>query len=423
MKLKEKVNNKGKNSKVIPKVIKKVFNKDNVPSLKYNNNLDKEFKILFVGDISFAENYVIHDSSSSKIGFNIIEQYGHDYFFENIKLALFDADLVIANLETPLVDIQNTPRPYFSFSSRYKKKEGRFQHWSDSKKTPIYLKKYNISNVSLANNHMLDYGIEGLYQTLDSLNNYRIKFFGAGYNRKQARTPFIKEIIVGKKIVKLVVFSAFEYRKAYDIDFSFYASSSKGGVNPLSITAITKKIKEIREDTDNDVFIVIFPHLSGARNYGWKTKRQTEMAHKFIDAGADLVIGHGPHNLQQIEKYKGHWIVYSLGNFLFNSRGAYDKYNAPPYGLAAKLIFSNGQNNNNLMQDISNTPITKYMRLYVTVVDNKRTNFQTRFVNEKEFEFVYKSLISNKKDVWKHSEDETKTGIDNIGRYIDLSLD
>jgi poly-gamma-glutamate capsule biosynthesis protein CapA/YwtB (metallophosphatase superfamily) len=400
----------------------KASDKDNnIPSLKYNsNNLGKEFKILFVGDISFAENYVLHDSSESKSGINVIEQYGRDYFFENIKHALFDADLVIANLETPLVDIKNTQRPYFSYSSRYNKKEGRFQHWSDSKKTPIYLKKYNISTVCLANNHMLDFGIEGLYQTLDTLDNYRIKFFGAGYNRKQARTPFIKEIVVGKKIVKLIVFSAFEYRKAYDIDFSFYASSSKGGVNQLSLTAITKKIKEIRENTD-DTFIVIFPHLSGARNYGWKTDRQTEMGHKLIDAGANLVIGHGPHNLQQIEKYKDHWIVYSLGNFVFNSRGAYDKYNAPPHGLVAKLIFSDRQNNN-IMQDISNNPITKYMRLYVTVIDNKRTNFQTRFVNEKEFEFVYKSLISNK-DIWKPSEDETKTGIDNIGRYIELSLD
>ena len=61
---------------------------------------------------------------------------------------------------------------------------GVFQHWSDVKETPLYLKKYNIVNASLANNHMLDYGLEGLHQTLESLNNYRIRFFGTGYNRK-----------------------------------------------------------------------------------------------------------------------------------------------------------------------------------------------------------------------------------------------
>ena len=60
---------------------------------------------------------------------------------------------------------------------------------------------------------MLDYGIEGLYQTFESLNNSQIRFFGAGYNLKQARTPFIKKIFVGNQNISLVVFSAFEYRK------------------------------------------------------------------------------------------------------------------------------------------------------------------------------------------------------------------
>ena len=323
-------------------------------------------------------------------------------------------DLVIANLETPLVDIKNTERPSFSFSTRYNSKQGRFQHWSDSKNTPIYLKKYNITNVSLANNHMLDYGIDGLYQTLESLNYHRINFFGDGYNRKQARTPLIKEIVIANKILKFVLFSAFEYRKAYDKDFSFYASSSKGGVNRLSFTAITKKIKEIREDNEN-VFIVIYPHWGGRRNYGGKTAHQTELGHRLIDAGADLIIAHGPHNLQQIEKYRNHWIVYSLGNFLYNSFGNFNKYNSPPYGLIVKLVFTEEQ-------DISDTTIKKSMRLYALVTDNNLTKFQTRFVNEKEFEFVYKFLISNKIS-WKPSEDEVKLGIDRIGRYIELSLD
>ena len=327
------------------KIIKNIPNKFEIPILKYNNNnnninsLDKEYKVLFVGDVSFADSYIKAYELRSDVGFNIIEQYGYDYFFEKIKPGLFDADFVIANLETPLVDIKNTPKPFFSFSTRYDNKQGRFQTWSDSKLTPRYLKKYNIANVSLANNHMLDYGIEGLYQTFESLNNSQIRFFGAGYNRKQARTPFIKKIFVGNQNINFVVFSAFEYPKAYDRDFEFYASSSKGGVNRLSFTAITKKIKNLREQ-DEDVFIVIFPHWSGTRNYGWKTDNQTEMGHKFIEAGADLIIGYGPHNLQQIEKYRGHFILYSLGNFVYNTLGNFDKYNAPPYGMIVKLTFS-----------------------------------------------------------------------------------
>jgi hypothetical protein len=258
---------------------------------------------------------------------------------------------------------------------------------------------------------------------LQSLSNNNIRFFGAGYNRKQARTPIIQEIVVGKQIFKFVVFSAFEYRKGYDEDFSFYASSDKGGVNRLSFKAITKKIKNVKEETEN-VFIVVFPHWGGPRNYGGKTDSQTEMGHKLIDAGADLIIGGGPHNLQQIEKYKDRWILYSLGNFVYNSMGNFNKYNAPPYGLVIKLIFSEKQckNSNNPLQNVTYNPISKSMRIYSILTDNSITKFQNRFVNEREFEFIYRYLISDKES-WKPSEKEVITGIDRIGRFIELSLD
>ena len=406
-------------------LIKNVSNNYKSPIIKFDekNNLDKEYKVVFIGDISFAENYVLEYVSRPNIGVNIIEHYGHDYFFERVKNVLFDADLVIANLETPLLDIQNTPRPSFTFSTRFNNKTGRFQHWSDPKKTPTYLKKYNIANVSLANNHMLDFGIEGLYQTLESLNNYNIRFFGAGYNRKQARTPLSTEIVVGKQILKLVVFSAFEHREGYDKDFSFYAGKSKPGVNRLSFQTISKKIKKIREEIEN-VFIVIFPHWGGTRTYGPKTDRQTEMGHKLIDGGADLVIGQGPHNQQIIEKYKGRWIIYSIGNFIYNSFGRFGRYNAPPYGLVVKLVFSENQNKNHNkpMLDISNVPIKKSMRIYAINTDNAIINFQPRLVNEKEFEYLYKFFVSDK-DLLKPSKQETTVGIDKMGRFFELSLD
>ena len=408
------------------KIITNIPEKSNVPTLKYNNNINnnfnKEFRVVFVGDTTFGDNYIPDYKSKQIVGFNIIKHYGYDYFFEKIKQGLFDAQLVIANLETPLLDIKNTPRPIFPFSTRYNSKYGRYQHWSNPQITPTYLKKYNITLVSLENNHMLDYGIEGLSQTLESLNNNRIRFFGAGFNRKEARKPFIKRILVGNQNMKLVVFSAFEYRKGYDKDFDFYASSSKGGVNRLSFTAITNKIKKLRDDEEN-IFIVIFPHWSGTRSYGWKTDSQTEMGHKLIDAGADLVIGHGPHNLQQIEKYKGRWILYSLGNFVYNAINKYTRYNAPPYSMIVKLILSDQKIDNILKrEDIPNVCVKKNLRIYAIVTDNIHTKFQPRFVNEMEFEFVYKCLFNGKYSE-KPSEDEVKVGRDQLGRFLELSLD
>jgi poly-gamma-glutamate capsule biosynthesis protein CapA/YwtB (metallophosphatase superfamily) len=392
--------------------------------IRYDGNYTTDFQVLFVGDFSFAENYVSEYASRENIGYNLLEKYGYDYPFENIKSVLFESDLVIANLETPLVDIVNTPKPSFSFSdsNRYKNKQGRFQHWSDAKIAPTYLKKYNITNVSLANNHMLDYGTDGFNQTLESLRGHGIRFFGAGYDIKQAGTPFIGTIPVGNHTFKLVVISAFEYRKGYDEDFSFYASSSKGGVNPLSLRRIAKKIMKIRKNNDN-VYIVAYPHWGGARNYGWKTDTQTRNAHKLIDAGVDIVIGHGPHNLQQIEQYRGKWIIYSLGNFMYNSMGKYSKYNAAPFSLAAKLIFEEQKNStsNNTGHAAAGNQIKGYLKLYPIVTDNTLIHFKVRFVDNREFEIICKLLIEDNY-AWKPSEQDFKLGVDNIGQFIELSL-
>ena len=139
------------------------------PIIRSNGKYRTDFQVLLVGDFSFAENYVIRHTFKKAIGYNYLKKYGYDYPFENIKSILFESDLVIANLETPLLDIANTPKPSFSFSgdNRFRGKQGVFQHWSDVKIAPTYLKKYNITNVSLANNHMLDYGTDGFKQTLE----------------------------------------------------------------------------------------------------------------------------------------------------------------------------------------------------------------------------------------------------------------
>jgi hypothetical protein len=255
-----------------------------------------------------------------------------------------------------------------------------------------------------------------------SLRGHGIRFFGAGYDIKQAGRPFIETIPVGNHTFKLVVISAFEYRKGYDEDFSFYASSSKGGVNPLSLRRIARKIRKIREDNDN-VYIVAYPHWGGARNYGWKTDTQTRMAHKLIDAGVDIVIGHGPHNLQQIEQYKGKWIIYSIGNFMYNSYGKYNQYNAPPFSLAVKLIFEEQKNFkiNNAEAAASDNRIKRYMKLYPIATDNTLIHFKPRFVDQKDFEIICKFLIDDNY-AWKPSEQDFKLGVDNIGQFIGLPL-
>jgi hypothetical protein len=396
------------------------------PTIKYDSNHDKEFKVLFVGDTHYGENYAIHHARSKQSkGLTVLEKYGYDYPFEKIKSVLLESDLAIANLETPLIDITNTPSPSFSFSegNRYHtRKHGYWLHWSDVKIAPIYFKKYNLTNFSLANNHILDYGIEGFKQTLKALHEHDIRFFGAGYNNKQADRPYIENIVVGNRTLKLVVISAFEYRKGYDKDFSWYASSSKDGVNPLSIKRVAKKIEKIRKNNANNVFIVAYPHWGRARSYGWKTDAQTRLGHRLIDAGADIVIGTGPHNLQQIEKYRERWIIYSLGNFMYLVRNRYDMWNSAPFSLVVKLIFKDKSKLATTNAEYtSHNQISRHMKIYPILTDSKLNYFQARFVDQKEFEIICRLLI-DKNSVWKPSEKDVKLGSDQIGRFIEFPL-
>jgi poly-gamma-glutamate capsule biosynthesis protein CapA/YwtB (metallophosphatase superfamily) len=399
----------------------------NIPEVKYDSYDDEEYKVLFVGDTHYGENYATHRvNRKRRKGYNVLEKYGYDYPFQNIKSILLDSDLTVANLETPLVDIASTPKCTFSFSANNRfrtKKHGYWLHWSDVKIAPIYFKKYNLTNLSLANNHMLDYGTEGLRQTIESLHEHGIRYFGAGYNITQAAEPYVENIVVGNRTLKLVVISAFEYRKGYAEDFSWYASKTKGGVNPLSIKRVAKKIERTRKLTDeNNTYVVAYPHWGGARNYGWRIDAQTRMGHDLIDAGADIVIGHGPHNLQQIEKYRGKWIIYSLGNFMYIARNRYDMWNSAPFSIVVKLIFkdhnyfSTGNGD-----DISRDQISKHMKIYPIITDNPLVHFQTRFVNQNEFEIICKLLLAEN-SVWKPSEKDIKLGIDKIGRFIEFSL-
>ena len=248
----------------------------------------------------------------------------------------------------------------------------------------------------------MDYGIDGLNQTLDGLKESGIRYFGAGVNRRQAGIPYTKNIFIGHSMVKLVVFSAFEYRKGYEVDFSFYAKDRKEGVNRLSINKIRQKIKKIREE-QNNVFIVASPHWGGGRNYGWKTEKQTKVGHQLVDAGVDIVIAHGPHNMQQIEEYKGKLIIYSIGNFVFNSLGKYNTYNVIPFSLTVKLLFKiserdrqtthNIQDNTKANYEVHFDEIKKIIKLYPIMTNNAKNQWQTRLLGEQEFNIVRDRLI------------------------------
>lgn len=360
------------------------------PEFSSNN---EELDILFGGDFSFGENY--QDRLKEKGETNILEEKGYDYSLIHFQNVLQSSDYVILNLETVLTDL---PTSIFEGKKSY-------IHYSDPEKTASYLKKYNVGAVNLANNHSLDFGEEGFFQTLVFLDKNNIEWFGAGRNGSEASFPMFKTFKVGSKEFDLAVFGTFEHRKIYDEKYHFYASEDNSGVNSFDVDRIISQIQLIKT-FDPEMFVVVYPHWG--KNYSWKSDEQTKIGHKLIDVGADLILGQGAHKIQEVEYYNGKWIIYNLGNFMFNSPGRYADHDDPPHSMF--VIFSISQNDGK---------ISKNLKLYPIFSDNKITNYQPRLLLENEFELTAKKIFEGNDGL---NNELMRVGQDDIGYYVELTL-
>jgi poly-gamma-glutamate capsule biosynthesis protein CapA/YwtB (metallophosphatase superfamily) len=207
------------------------------------------------------------------------------------------------------------------------------------------LKKAGFNAIALANNHAMDYGPEGMLQTLDNLSRVGIAYTGGGRNIREARKPAVLE----RAGVKLAILS---YSSVF-IPGVFPAGESKPGIATVTVSTsyqipgnilyapgvppriITTPKCEDREKMEEDVRRAIARADVVVVNWHWGLTKsanakasglpmedslfyvlnyQEDMGRAAIDAGADLIIGHHPHRLQGIETYKGKVICYSLGN-------------------------------------------------------------------------------------------------------------
>ena len=170
-------------------------------------------------------------------------------------------------------------------------------------KNAKYLRSLKIDVLSVANNHLLDYGVKGMYDTLMYIRDWGIKYCGAGINLENARKP----AILKRKGID-IVFLAYCERPPFD----FYATDKKAGTALLKLKYIEEDIKKYKTE-NNIVLISLHWGIESAR---YPRKDQIKKAHRIIDAGADGIIGHHTHVPQGIEIYKGKPIIYSLGNLI-----------------------------------------------------------------------------------------------------------
>ncbi len=221
------------------------------------------------------------------------DQFGFEYPFETTKDILQSADLTFCNLEGPI-------------AKKGIKEEGKEFTFKTDPKAAEGLAKAGFDVVSLANNHIMDFGADALFETFEHLEKNNIKGIGAGKDLSASRKPALFEAN-GIKIAFLAY--------AFTFPLHFYAEQDKPGSAPGVPEFIEKDIKKAKQK--NDVVIVSF-HW-GAELMTEPKEYQINMGHNAIDWGASIVLGHHPHVLQGIEQYKNGLIAYSLGNFAFGS--------------------------------------------------------------------------------------------------------
>lgn len=245
-------------------------------------------KIMAVGDICFGQ------------GMREFSVKHSDRVFEGVRDLVRSVDLAVANLESPLSD-RGQPIPGKK-SELLTGKISRTVHMRGCPASAALLANSGFRVVSLANNHIFDYGPDAVIDTLDSLDVAGVIAVGAATDGSHSCQPVT---IASKELtIKLLAFSAFT------------GGEIQGGVSiaPLTPKVILPAVESARQEAD----IVIVSYHWGMEGMEYPFWKDVELARATIASGAALVLGHHPHFLQGIEKYRDGLIAYSLGNFLFD---------------------------------------------------------------------------------------------------------
>ncbi|MFA6272743.1 MAG: CapA family protein [Patescibacteria group bacterium] len=262
---------------------------------------DSVITIMAVGDIMLSRDV------NTKI------QKYNDYNYPFLKTAdlLKSADITFGNLESPITPGRKINTNEMVFRADPESVEG--------------LKLAGFDLVTLTNNHTLNFGKEGLSDTFKYLNTAGIEYMGAGETVKDAYLPVIKEIN-GMIFAFLAYSYATEPLSAYD--------SEKP--NPtLAAMDFDKMKQDVARASESADFVIVSMH-DGYEYQFTPNQHQKDFAHAAIESGADLVVGHHPHVVQTMEQYQDGYILYSLGNFVFDQMWSQETRE----GIIAEITFS-----------------------------------------------------------------------------------
>ena len=234
--------------------------------------------------------------------------------FQSLRLDLAMPDVTFGNLETPPTKAGG---PTTTKSARDLAAKRQYVLRADPDWIPL-LAEASFDVLSLANNHVMDYGTEGLLDTIAAVSRAGMNAVGAGGNLVDAS----RSVVVDANGVKVAFLAFLAFRGEGALAACGPATATKAGVNALhgggnGVTeAMRAKLRGAISDARRTASIVLVSYHWGLERHTTPTDYQLALAKATIDAGADGVIGHHPHVLQPYAIYRGKPILYSLGNFM-----------------------------------------------------------------------------------------------------------
>ncbi len=254
---------------------------------------EEEVRLLFAGDILLDEQYAVMANLRDRGG-NVEEA-----FSTGLLDIMRSADVFMLNNE-------------FTFTNRGKPTEGKqFTFRANPEKVSL-LQDIGVDVVSVANNHIYDYGEISLLDTLDTLDEAGIAYTGAGENLEKAMKP----VYLIANGMKIGIISATQIERNGTPDTKEATATTPGVLRCMDTTNLLHVIAQMEEACD---YTILYIHwgTESQEEIDWL---QEEQAPVYAKAGVDLIIGDHPHCLQKIDTVSSVPVIYSLGNFWFNSK-------------------------------------------------------------------------------------------------------
>lgn len=302
----------------------------------------------------------------------LISERNFSKIYNDLLPVIKQSDIAITNLECPLTSAKEKI-----------KKSGPNLKGAENAIEALQFAEFNL--VTLANNHIMDYGESGLNSTLVKCQEAGIDYVGIGSNSQNARKPVYK--IVNGITMAFINFCENEWSTAKD---------NNPGANSLNPILNFYDITEAKRKADH-VIVVIH---GGHEDYTLPSPRMKMTYRFFVDAGASVVIGHHTHSFSGYEIYKNSPIFYSLGNFIFDWEGRINsKWNR---GFAVQLIINQKKLSYELIPFIQGDehPGVRLLNsmeydLFFKEISNLNSQINNDEILEQEFDNLMKSRKKN----------------------------